>query len=164
MNAYITKASEEDIPQMAYALFHSKLGKRYYPTLEVLTNQMQNSFITDAFYILKVDAELAGFIWFQANGAFHTYTYLHMIFVIDKFQNHGYGKLLMEFLENFSLNDTGMKKLKTKIFLVVGTWNDSAIRFYEHYGYLTLSTIPGLFRKHTDENLMMKECTQASIH
>ena len=53
------------------------------------------------------------------------------------------------------------KKLKSKIFLLVGDWNKGAMKFYEKMGYVMIGTIPELFRKKTDEHLLMKECKRA---
>lgn len=157
----ITKAGREDLPVLAETLFASKIGRKYYPTLETLLTLMERSFDDDQFYILYDHTEMAGFIWFQTKGAFHTFTYLHMIYVKKEYRQKGYGKTLLEFLEKAALCPEGKNKLQSKIFLVVGEWNQSAIQFYTNEGYITLSTIPGLFRKKIDEHLMMKECFRA---
>lgn len=152
----IIKATKDDLPKLATMLFNSEIGRKYYPTYETLYSLMEESFDNDLFYMLFHKEEIAGFIWFQKNGAFHTFTYLHMIFVKEEYRGHGYGKKLLDYLEEASLYADGKKKLQSKVFLLVGDWNHSAINFYDHAGYTKLSTIPGLFRKRIDEHLMMK--------
>ena len=152
----IIKATKDDLPTLATMLFNSEIGRKYYPTYETLYSLMEESSDNDLFYMLLHKEEIAGFIWFQKNGAFHTFTYLHMIFVKEEYRGHGYGKKLLDYLEEASLYADGKKKLQSKVFLLVGDWNHSAINFYDHVGYTKLSTIPGLFRKRIDEQLMMK--------
>ena len=73
----IIKADREHLPLLSETLFSSKIGKKYYPTQETLLSLMEQSFDRDLFYILYDNCNIAGFIWFQTQGAFHTYTYLH---------------------------------------------------------------------------------------
>lgn len=152
----IIKSTKDDLPKLATMLFNSEIGKKYYPTYETLYSLMEESFDSDLFYMLFHKEDIAGFIWFQKNGAFHTFTYLHMLFVKEAYRGLGYGKNLLNYLEEASLYSGDRKKLQSKVFLLVGDWNHAAINFYDHAGYKKLSTIPGLFRKKINEQLMMK--------
>lgn len=88
------------------------------------------------------------------------FPYLHMIFIKEQFQGKGLGGQILRYFEDYVLNGE-QKKLKSKIFLLVGDWNKGAMKFYEKMGYVMIGTIPELFRKKTDEHLLMKECKRA---
>lgn len=154
----IEPAQNGDLREMAEMLFDSELGRKYYPTLQTLEETLTAAFGTDLMYLLKCGGETAGFIWFQKNGAFYLYPYLHMVFVREAYRKNGCGKRLLEFFEQYALNPDGIRKLRSKVFLVVGDWNTGARQFYERIGYTEVGLLPGLFRKKVDEHLMMKEC------
>ena len=154
----IEQAQSGDLHEMADMLFHSELGRKYYPTLQTLEEALAAAFGTDLMYLLKCGTETAGFIWFRKNGAFYMYPYLHMVFVREDYRKNGCGRKLLDFFEQYALNPDGIKKLRSKVFLVVGDWNTNAMKFYERSGYTEVGLLPGLFRKKVDEHLMMKEC------
>ena len=53
--------------------------------------------------------------------------YLRQLFIKKTYRNHGYGKLLLKkVMEEYQLKE---------IELEVMSWNESAIRFYEHTGF-----------------------------
>lgn len=157
----IEELKEEEILKAANLLFCSQLGSRYYPTEKILIGKLEEGFEKgDCILSVRSRNEIIGVLWFQMQGAFYMFPYLHMIFIKEQFQGQGLGKHVLEYFEQYVLNGE-RRKIKNKVFLVVGDWNKDAIRFYEKMGYQTIGTIPELFRKKTDERLLMKECVRA---
>mgnify|MGYP001637802563 CR=1 FL=1 len=152
---------EEELEQVSSMLFCSKLGSRYYPTEKTLEKKLGEG-LKEGDHILAIRSggELIGLLWFQMQGAFYMFPYLHMIFIKEQFQGKGLGGQILRYFEDYVLNGE-QKKLKNKIFLLVGDWNKGAMKFYEKMGYVMIGTIPELFRKKTDEHLLMKECKRA---
>ena len=86
---------------------------------------------------------------------FHSFPYLHMIAVKNGYRNQGIGDELLRFLEEEVLR-RGKNKIRTKIFLTVGDFNQNAEIFYRNRGYIELCRFEDLFRKGIAESLFMK--------
>lgn len=157
----IKKVREEELMKVSSMLFSSQLGSRYYPTEKTLKEKLGIGLASgDHILAIRSGDEIIGLLWFQMQGAFYMFPYLHMIFIKDQFQGKGLGRQVLQYFEDYVLNGE-QKKIKSKVFLVVGDWNKEAIRFYEKMGYMMIGTIPELFRKRTDEHLLMKECVRS---
>ncbi|MBQ4524240.1 MAG: GNAT family N-acetyltransferase [Lachnospiraceae bacterium] len=154
----INRIKKEEMHIVSEMLFDSEIGKKYYPSKAVLDGILADGYGKDLFYLIKTDEGAVGFIWFQQSGAFYMYPYLHMVFVKEEYRKSGYGRKLLQFFEEYSLNDGEKKKIKNKVFLLVGNWNQGAMAFYKRLGYTEVGVLPGLFRKRIDEHLFMKEC------
>lgn len=156
----IKKISEGDLYQVADLLFESDIGKKYYPNVTILIDTLNKAYVADCIYVIYSSNEIIGILWFKNDGAFYIYPYLHMLYIKESARRKGYGKELLDFLEDYVLNKDEKRKLKNKIFLVVGMWNKSAYKFYENSGYTEIGIVPSLFRKNVDEFLMIKECVK----
>ena len=99
---------------------------------------------------------ILGVIWYQREGMFHSFPYLHMIVVRDEFKRQGIGSKLMDFFEQDVLLN-GNNHLRTKVFLTVGDFNPTAEQFYLARGYTELCVLKDLFRRGVAEKLMMKK-------
>ena len=141
-------------------IFDSELGRKYYPTEKTLLEKMQAACQnSDRIMVVREKEKICGMLWFQMKGAFGMYPYLHLIFIPDSMKENGVGRELMRYLEYYALNGEG-QKIKSRIFLTAGSWNEGAIEFYDRLGYTTIGVIPSLFRKNVEERLLMKVCNR----
>ena len=102
--------------------------------------------------------DIRGVVWYQREGMFHSFPYLHMIVVKEGYRQQGIGTSMMDFFEQDVLNK-GKNHLRTKVFLTVGDFNLSAYQFYLSRGYIELGKFESLFRKGITETLLMKRVT-----
>ena len=138
-------------------IFESELGRRYYPTRNLLKNKIEQSHQEDSIYLAKEEGDYVGVLWYQRKWMFCQYPYLHIIVLTESCCGQGYGKKLMELYEYNLAYIHKVMPFGTKLFLVVGDYNHTAKRFYEKLGYTEQGRIPHLFRKGITEILMMKE-------
>lgn len=157
----IVKARKEDLSQCVDILFSSSLGQMYYPIRELLEEEVERGVLKDDLYVENgggYDSLISGVIWYQREGMFHSFPYLHMIAVKDEFKRQGIGTRLMDYFEKDVLVN-GRNHLRTKAFLTVGEFNPGAEMFYLDRGYVELGQIKALFRRGITEKLMMKKIT-----
>ena len=157
----IVKMEECHFSQCVDILFASELGRNYYPRRELLEDELRKGSTTDELYVkatggVTSDVEVLGVIWYQMEGMFHSFPYLHMIAVREDMRGAGLGTELMDFFEQDVLA-RGRNHIRTKAFLTVGSFNGTAEAFYQKRGYVGLTTIDGLFRRGISEKLMMKK-------
>ena len=158
INCNITELKKDELNEISAMIFKDEIGKKYYPTEQIILNLLEEGHKFDRMYVAKNGTEIIGFIWFQEKGAFYIYPYLQMIYVKKEYRKFGVGRTLLDFFENASLNGSDYTKIKNKVFLCVGEWNLNAIKFYNKAGYTEIGVLPGLFRKRVNERLYMKEC------
>ncbi len=162
----IIKAELTDLDQCADILFIPEIGKLYFPQKELLRIQLEKGLQADEIYIEKTipdridsSSEIEGVIWYQREGLFHSFPYLHMIAVRDGFRHNGVGARLMDQFEQDSLL-SGNNRMRVKAFLLVSGFNVSAQRFYRDRGYEETGEFENLFRKGVTEKLFMKKVTK----
>lgn len=151
----IIKAKDENVQEYAEVIYLSEIGQKYYPKRELLREKVIEGMAKDSFYVAVSGEECIGVLWYQQEGMFHTFPYLHMIVVKEGFQNQGIGSKLMDFFERQILVD-GTNHLRTKAFLAVGDFNEKAQFFYLKRGYQEVVQMKGLFRKGITEKIFMK--------
>lgn len=151
----IEACSELDLEICASEVFNTSFGKRYYPSLKILKNVLEEAFRRDRIYIGRYKENIVGFVWFSKDTMFGKFPYLNLIFVFEKYRKLGVGSKLLECFETKELEE--YKKPKMKLFLVVKDDNEKAINFYIKNKYNSIGRIDGLFRASTNEILMMKQ-------
>lgn len=154
----ILQAKLDDLEECTDIVFSSELGKKYYPKRDLLETEIRQGMKCDKMYVCKTEEEVPsvlGVVWYQPEGIFHSFPYLHMIAVKENYQNQGIGTALLDFFERDVL-ESGKNHIRTKIFLTVGDFNDHAEEIYRKRGYEKICEIPGLFRKKVSEKLYMK--------
>ncbi len=156
----ITEAEEKDLEECAGIIFLSRMGKTYYPKRELIRDAMKQGMKKDNIFVFRDpgegnEGEVLGVIWYQMEGMFHSFPYLHMIAVKDRHQGKGIGTALMNFFENDILIH-GKNHIQTKAFLTVGDFNQEAERLYAERGYIELFQLKGLFRRNVTEKILMK--------
>ncbi len=158
----ILLAERADLEQCIDILFIPELGKLYFPKRKLFQAELEKGLAAGEVYVKKSTCEgitptnIQGVIWFQREGLFHSFPYLHMIAVRDENRHQGVGAALMDFYEQEPLR-AGENHLRTKAFLLVSDFNTSAQRFYENRGYVETGRFENLFRKGVTEILMMKK-------
>lgn len=158
----IVRAEHADLDQCTDLLFISEIGKLYFPKKESLRAELEKSLGIDEIFVEKTvnaagafDPDIQGVIWYQKEGLFHAFPYLHMIAVRDGCRHQGVGTRLMDFYEEDSLH-SGKNRLRTRTFLLVSESNSAARQFYRNRGYTVMGKFDGLFRKGVTEILLMK--------
>lgn len=150
MNIQFIKGTVEYLKYCVKAMENSTICTSYFQSEESRKNAVMEGINKGTLYVVLCNGECAGFAYFISEGAFHAYPYLHLIAIREKYRGKGIGRKLLEFIENM------LFKTKDKIFLLVGDYNPGAKIFYEKLGYKYIGTIPSLYRKGINEDLMMK--------
>lgn len=151
----MVKAELEDIEYCADILYHTKVGKTYYPGRKIIILKLKQALEQDEVYIARdKNGIVAGFFWLSLKGAFATYPYLHIIAVAKEYRNRGIGGELLNFLEKFILEQ--VHTISTKVFLVVAAFNQRAYSLYIHHGYEEVCDLADLFRPGVTERLLKK--------
>ena len=151
----IVKAKQTHLEQCVDLLFIPEMGQLYYPKRDLLRLKLENSLDKDEVYVDTDGETIQGVIWYQVEGLFHSFPYLHMIAVRNDCRKKGVGSRLMAFFEQDSLQK-GRNKLRTRCFLLVSDLNQSAQQFYKEQGYEEIGSFENLFRKGLTERLFMK--------
>lgn len=152
----IIEVKQEDLERCVEVIFETEMGRKYYPTKAALYSEVEKGMLRDKFYAAKnYNGEIIGVLWYQQEGMFHSFPYLHIIAVKRNYQHQGIGKKLLDFFEREALAN-GKNHLRTKVFLTVGDFNENAVKIYKARGYIKLCEIEGLFRKNIVENIFMK--------
>lgn len=154
----IRKAVQDDAVSCCEMLAGCKLGTVYYPSKSMMLAAIQKAVSHDSFLVAVADNEIAGFIWYQETGMFHSFPYLHMIVVKEDMQHKGIGRQLLTEYEQGSLEKLGT--LRTKSYLLVADFNNEAFEIYKKNGYQEINCFNGLFRRNVNERLMMKIITR----
>lgn len=151
----ISRAIMTDLDECVNIIFGSELGKRYYPKEELLREKIEQCIEKDCFYAARDDkGQMVGIIWYQLEGLFGTFPYLHMVVVKEECQNQGIGTILMDYFEgDVSRN---CNSIRTKAFLLTTDYAPIAEKMYIDRGYVKVCEIPGLFRLNITEKLYMK--------
>lgn len=152
----IVDAGLKDVDECVDLIFRSVLGKKYYPKREMLYDKVRLGIEQDCFFAAwDEDGQLMGILWYQPEGMFHSFPYVHMLAVDEKYQHQGIGTKLMDFLEKDVLTRGG-SRIRTKLFLVTADFTPVAEQMYIDRGFEKLCEIPGLFRRNVTEKLYMK--------
>lgn len=160
----IVKVENADLGKCTDIIFESGLGEWYYPSKEMLYKQLKSGMERqDKIYVAKdSDEDIKGIVWYQQEGMFHVFPYLHMIAVKSDCQHQGIGRKLLDFYEYDALI-SGYNRLRTKVFLTVGDFNTYAERMYLNRGYVQIGEINDLYRKRTTEKLYMRIVTASEF-
>ncbi len=152
MKINITKADKRYLEDCKLALLRSRLGQEYFSSEEKAISALTEGITKEEMFVaIDERRECLGFIWFIAEGAFHSFPYLHIIAVKEECRGLGIGKKLLSFFEEAVFPD------HSKVFLVVADFNPDAKRLYESLGYRQVGALPGLYKEGVTEYLMMKE-------
>ena len=160
----IRKADCSDLESCVDLLFVPELGMLYYPRKEFLRAELAAGIESDEVFVdTTADGEtIRGIIWYQLQGLFHAFPYLHMIAVKEDYRNQGVGRSLMDFFEQDSLQ-RGKNKLRTRAYLLVNGANSAAREFYMGRGYQEVCSFESLFRKNVTEILLMKGVKKTGV-
>lgn len=161
INIEPVKSDELDI--CTGIIYESELGKRYYPNKIILRERIKKACGREKIYLAKEDEVNIGLLWYQTEGIFHQYPYLHMI-VIDKDHLHrGYAHQLMNYYEKDIVFLCGGSLQRTKSFLLVGDFNTAALELYKKRGYIEICRMPDLFRRGITEIMMSRNLSRRDL-
>lgn len=150
MDISIRSAKTEDLMGCVLTLENSALSAAYFQTEESRINAVKEAIDSGKTYVAFCGDECVGFVYYIEQGAFHAFHYIHLLTVKEDYRGRGIGRKLLEFVEAI------LFETRDKIFLVVGDYNPGGRLFYEKLGYVCIGTIPNLYRKGVNEDIMMK--------
>lgn len=163
----IVQGTNDDIAACANIACDSEIGKRYGFTRAGIFASMAKSMARSGQFVVakSVVAEkaegqsargteavshIAGFAWFEPEGAFSQAPYLKLIAVDSKLQSAGIGSKLLQAFESLTAHHG------RAWFLLVSDFNDRAIAFYERHGYERAGNLHDFARDGIDEIVMYK--------
>ena len=160
----IVEVESTELEECSDIVFESEMGKRYYSSNKEVYRRLRAGMEEgDKIYTAKNhNGCMKGILWYQQEGIFHAFPYLHMIVVRNSCQYQGIGKSLLDFFEYNTLVN-GYNTLRTKVFLTVGDYNINAENIYKKRGYIQVGEIADLYRKGTTEKLYMKIVTASEF-
>jgi ribosomal protein S18 acetylase RimI-like enzyme len=145
------KGNEQHLKDCRDTLCQSTLGERYFSSPGSAEIAILEGIRQENLYVAFIGEECVGFTYIIPKGAFHSFPYLHIIAVKEKYRNKGIGKALLDYSENIAY------EMADKFFLVVADYNPDAKRFYERNGYQQVGEIPNLYRPGVTEYMMAKD-------
>lgn len=153
----ISKLQINDLNICAEILRKTELGKKYFCNAQdeyIGHELLKTGFDKNEIYGIIDDEDIClGFMWVQINGIFNWFPFLNVIVIDPQYHNQGHASRLMLEFERICIEEDR----SPKAFLIVGSYNQHAISFYEHHGYRCIGKVPNLFVKGIDELLMCKE-------
>ena len=153
----IEKGKIEYLEDCKEALVNSELGRRYFENKSRAEEAIIEGLEQDSLYVAIIDDVCVGFMYYIPNGAFHAFSYLHLIAIKKEYRANGIGTKLIAFLEELVFEKNG------KVFLVVADFNPEGKKFYETLGYSKVGEIPSLYREGITEYLMMKPISKTEL-
>jgi ribosomal protein S18 acetylase RimI-like enzyme len=99
-------------------------------------------------YVLKEDDALAGFVILQVCGSFKGY--IQILCINEAFRGKGLGTILLQFCEERILT------ISPNIFICVSSFNNSAIKLYERFGFKLVGELHDFVRSGYSELLLRK--------
>jgi ribosomal protein S18 acetylase RimI-like enzyme len=151
MTITITKATHDHIPGCEEALRLSQLGDNYFNAegrpLKIVLDALEHGRL----YAALCGGDTVGFMSVALHGMFDHFPYLNLISIKPDYRGKGIGQQMMAYFEDVICAEY------SRFFLIVASFNPDAKRFYERLGYQQIGVIPGLYREHITEYIMMKE-------
>lgn len=148
MNIKIVKGDISHMTDCEEALVNSELGRKYFTKEGSARKQLEEGISKKEIYVALEDNKCLGFVWVIENGIFHSFPYVHIITLKEEARGKGIGTKLLNFVEELYKD--------TKLFLVVGDFNNDARRLYESLGYSLIGDLKDLYEEGITESLMMK--------
>lgn len=144
------KGTEQHLKDCRDAISRSTLGEKYFSSPGSAENAILEGMRQRNVYVALIGEECVGFTFIIPKGAFHCFSYLHIIAIKEEYRGMGVGKALLDFSERIA------SETADKLFLVAADYNPGAKRFYERNGYRQVGEIPNLYRPGITEYMMAK--------
>lgn len=113
LNLSILTAGHEHLNECVSTLLDSDLGRTYFPGEEkARTALIEGLKKRELSVVFNEDNQFTGFYWLISRGAFHSFPYLHIIAVKAEYRGKGYGKKILQYIENLVFKES------SKLFLV----------------------------------------------
>ncbi|HOV94615.1 MAG TPA: N-acetyltransferase [Spirochaetales bacterium] len=163
----IAQGAYNDIAACAAIACDSEIGRRYGFTQAGICASITKSIAGSGHFVVaksavtekteeqnakdaKAASHIAGFAWFEPEGAFAQAPYLKLIAVDSRLQSAGIGSKLLEAFE------TETAQFGRAWLLLVSDFNDKAAAFYERHGYERAGRLRNFAREGIDEIVMYK--------
>ncbi len=145
--------TSEDIPAIAGWMVSDAHWQQYGMTAASISHDLQAGLDRDDLLLTaEREGQPVAFAWVIANGMFGAAPYLKRIGVDPNVTGHAIGSALMGEVER-RVATTGNRHL----YLLVGSRNPRAERFYQRRGYVRLATFPDFAVMGIDEFLYRKD-------
>lgn len=139
MNAAMTirPMTWADVPAVAAILADNRLWQRYGVTVESATQRLERGLAAGAtLAVAEVTGQVAGFVWYVAEGAFQRSGYIMLLGVAPGAHGQGIGRALLAHAE------AALFAASSSILLLVSDFNGEAQRFYQRCGYAQVGVLP----------------------
>lgn len=145
------QAGMEYLPLCCDALFNSEYGQAYFGTAGqtecFLRQGFEQNEVTCA---LNKEGFFVGFIWYTMNSSFRGFPFIQALAVKPSFRSIGAGSYLISRFEEAAFATA------STIFVLVGSANQGAMRFFKRHQYRAIGRIPNLILPRVDEVLLSK--------
>ena len=149
----VRKASGHDVIKIVQIIFYTELGLLYFgDDMMKLERAIKAGIEKNEIYVsVNLQNECLGIIQVSKEGVFEKYPYIHFLAVDENERGKGIGTELLRYFEDV------MHEKTSKLFLLVGKWNEAAHRLYERTGYRDCCEFDGFYKHGVTEILMIKE-------
>jgi [ribosomal protein S18]-alanine N-acetyltransferase len=140
-----------DVPAVAAIMAGNALWQRYGVTVDSATLRLQEGLEHGAtIALIEVDGSVAGFVWYEVEGAFQRSGYIMLIGVDASLHALGLGSVLLAHAENALFSSSA------SIVLLVSDFNEEAQRFYRRHGYMQVGVLPDYVMAGVNELIFYK--------
>jgi ribosomal protein S18 acetylase RimI-like enzyme len=127
----------DDAPAVAAIMAGNVLWQRYGVTVDSAARRLQRGLAAGAtLAVAEVDGDVAGFVWWVAEGAFQRSGYIMLLGVAPGMHGQGIGRALLAHAE------AALFAASSSIVLLVSDFNVEAQRFYQRHGYTQAGALP----------------------
>lgn len=146
-------ADEVDFNSIVQIIFNSELGERYFGNdIMKLKRVIKTGIDKNEIYVsVNEKNDCLGLLQVSNTGAFEKYPYIHFLVVAEIERGKGIGTELLRYFEEV------IHKSTSKLFLLVGKWNEAAHRLYERLNYRDCCEFEDFYKHGETEVLMVKE-------
>ena len=145
----------EDVAAVAAIMAGNALWQRYGVTVESAAQRLRRGIDAGAtIAVATAGDQIAGFVWYVAQGAFQRSGYIMLIGVSPAMQAHGVGHALLAHAEE------ALFATSRSILLLVSDFNVQAQAFYRRHGYAQTGALSDYVISGVSELIYYKQRTE----
>jgi len=150
LNLVIRRPNVSDVSRICEIMLSTEpyivLGYTKDMCLDIVVSSLEEGWS----YVAELNNEVVGFILYRVFDGFPLGGYIRAIGIKEEYRGRGIGRKLMAVAEN------DIFRYRRNVFLLVSSFNYSAIRFYKALGYEPIGEIKDAIIKGESEIIMRK--------